>query len=85
MEFVHSFALKKKLTTNFQVCSSRSQDIYAVELTGCFPRCTCIDWFETELPCKHIFHILNSTGLSWNDLPEVFRFVYRRIFYLVIW
>ena len=77
--------IKKKLTTNFQVRSSRSQDIYAVELTECFPRCTYIDWFETELPSKHIFHILNSTGLSWNNLPEVFRFVYRRTFYLVIW
>ena len=37
------------------------------------PRCTCIDWLETELPCKHIFHCLKVQQMSWNDLPEVLR------------
>ena len=76
---------KKKTIKIFQVCSSRSQDIYAVELTGCFPRCTCIDWLETELPCKHVFHVLNSMGLSWNELPEVFRFVHKMELNCAIW
>ena len=50
--------------------------MYMIDITGTFPRCTCIDWLENELPCKHIFHVMNTTALSWEELPEVFRFVF---------
>ena len=63
-----------ELKLYFQVRSSRNDDTYSVELTGCFPRCTCVDWFDTELPCKHIFHVLTYSRMGWDDLPEVFRF-----------
>ena len=56
------------------VASSQGDGQYTVELTGCMPRCTCIDWLETELPCKHIFHCLKVQEMSWDDLPEVFRY-----------
>ena len=60
----------------FQVRSSHGIDLYCVELQGCFPKCSCTDWLENELPCKHVFHVLNTFKLTWHDPPEVFRFVF---------
>ena len=77
--------LKKKNLKFFRCAVHVAKIFYAVELTGCFPRCTCIDWLETELPCKHVFHVLNSMGLSWNELPEVFRFVHKMELHCAIW
>ena len=44
-----------------------------MELTGCMPRCTCVDWLETELPCKHIFHCLKVQQMTWNDFARGFQ------------
>ena len=55
--------------------SSRGDKVYSIELQGCLPKCSC-DWMENELPCKHIFLVLNTFDLTWHDLPEVFRFVF---------
>ena len=57
------------------MCSSHSDDLYCIEIQGCFPKCSCNDWLENELPCKHIFHVLKCFNMTWHDLPEVFRFV----------
>ena len=70
----YSIYLQCYLST--QVTSSRGSSQYTVELTGCMSRCMCIDWLETELPCKHMFHCLRVQQMSWSDLPEVFRYVW---------
>ena len=36
------------------------------------PRCSCFAWIKSELPCKHIFTIIEHTYITWEDLPESF-------------
>ena len=37
------------------------------------PRCSCFAWIKSELPCKHIFAIIEHTYITWEDLPESFQ------------
>ena len=46
---------------------------YNVDIDCYNPRCSCYVWIKSELPCKHIFAIIEHTYITWDDLPESFR------------
>ena len=50
---------------------TRSNDRYAVNIT--LPRCECLSWKKTKLPCKHIFAVMLFSSKSWTSLPESYR------------
>ena len=38
------------------------------------PMCTCPDWIEWHIPCKHFFSIFRMVeGWGWNSLPDTYR------------
>ena len=48
-------------------------DIYTVDYSGTAPKCECLEWLHTEMPCKHVFALLQQNNILWNDLAEEFR------------
>ena len=38
------------------------------------PSCTCPDWLQWQIPCKHFFAIFRLIeGWGWNTLPDVYK------------
>lgn len=65
--------LKQTGPKTFCLLSSSSGNYYDVNLGTPLPRCSCRDWFDTHLPCKHILYILmNVPGQEWETLNEAF-------------
>lgn len=56
-----------------QVTSSDRTRKYTVDISGIATSCTCPDWLNREMPCKHLFALLQYGGVTWSDLPEPFR------------
>ena len=52
--------------------SSCSTKYYSVAIDAYNPTCECKHWKKTELPCKHIFAVLENSYVQWSDLPETF-------------
>ena len=46
---------------------------YTVDISGISTSCTCQEWLKHELPCKHVFAVLQHGGISWEDFPDPFR------------
>ena len=55
--------------------SSTGHGHYNVDIGGSMPTCQCPVFFREELPCKHVFAVLQKSNVSWDDLPETFRLV----------
>ena len=47
-------------------------NFYDVDVDCYNPRCSCYAWIKSELPCKHIFTIIEHTYITWDDLSESF-------------
>ncbi|XP_072170067.1 uncharacterized protein [Diadema setosum] len=48
-------------------------DVYLKTESG-LPRCACMDWSWSQLPCKHMFAVLlHGQGANWLQLREMFR------------
>ena len=50
---------------------TRSNDKYIVTITS--PKCECLSWKKTKLPCKHIFAVMLFSSQSWTPLPKSYR------------
>lgn len=37
-----------------------------------YPNCTCKDFEQHFLPCKHLFAVFRNTDKNWNDLPALY-------------
>lgn len=59
----------------FQVQSSSSEHHYIVNINGPSVTCECRYQMKTELPCKHIFALLQHTHVVWEDLPHEYRYL----------
>ena len=61
---------------NYTVRSETSDCIYKVHFGSAVsePHCTCPDWANNRLPCKHMLAIIMvRDGLSWNTFPDHYR------------
>jgi len=56
----------------FTVCSADSDKVYTVNVTT--PHCSCFDWQEHNLPCKHMLAVFNACpSWGWDSLPAAYR------------
>lgn len=47
-----------------------SNNTYIIEV-GAEPKCSCKDWLNTHLPCKHLLGMfIVVEGCSWDDMPK---------------
>ena len=56
-----------------QVGSATGLRSYTVDIEAINPTCTCRAWVQSELPCKHIFAVLENSSYNWEDLSAQFR------------
>ncbi|VDI52844.1 Hypothetical predicted protein [Mytilus galloprovincialis] len=53
-----------------KVESVDSNNTYIIEVST-EPKCSCKDWFNTHLPCKHLLGMFIAVeGFSWDDMPK---------------
>lgn len=62
---------------SFSVKSADSGKIYSVVICSGsepLPNCSCPDWAERHLPCKHMLAVMTTFPLwGWQSLPEAYR------------
>lgn len=72
-EFEASDVQEIKAGKIFKVLSSVGTQYYRVDISGDMPSCQCPVFMKEELPCKHVFAVLQKSYVSWDDLPLHFR------------
>ena len=45
--------------------------VYEIDIK--LPKCDCLSWKRTKLPCKHMFAVFLNSEESWTSLPEIYR------------